>query len=1456
MNANRLALFRTLQVIVILALALSVSTTVSAAPASPFLGHWTAADTDGSAMTLNIGGPPTGPFQLTWTDDYISYCAGGPGMVRGTGWLNEADTNLLEADVHLECFTTGDTLDFHVTFRYHPATNKLSLYYFFGQVTIWSRPGRPEAAPPAMNLRVNYGHDWVESFYEGGHTAWVTVTDGDGNLKATAELVTEPKDFWGGETGFQTTPEGWVPGPPDIQPNDWVYGWVDNGASAQVQIGDISGAIDLETDSITGTVLAPWFSDPVQVECLDWGSGQDPPFDNKDGGSILADGLAAYSCSWFGEWDIQPGQTIGVGYFGPDSHWVANAFSIPNPTFVAYLPVTIVGYDWPMGDTIAIDINDGEYTAEAQVGNAEWDPAVVLFELWRDGFSMEAGDHIVMTEEVSGMTKEVWVTNLAVTDFDLNAEKVFGTYDPAYSLWVWLYGFEGQVPETDPDAGTWTATFAELPPGALGGATQWDEDGDGTSIDFQVPNPRFVVFPEWEWFDGLDWPDGETVTITVEGKPECTTTKESWGGFFNGSFGEGCDVVVDNVVTFTDGETVRTHTVRNLAITSVDEVANTVAGTADTGEVVYAWVHSYGYDQVLQVADGAWLADFGSAGLDLVGGMSGRAEIRDEFGNATAVDWSLPTTFFISSTEDVRADDGFCTLREAVIAANTNSPSGAMQGECPAGLDDQTDNIVLAAGQTYSLTLDSTFEDGAWDGDLDLWDNSAANDLLITVEGGGFATISQDAAVDDRVLENHGATVHIEGLTLTGGSNVEIGGGVHNAGGTLIMKASTVSGNTALVHGGGLWNSGTLTVEGGAISSNAANDHGGGLGNSGMATIQGAVISGNSAVAGGGGVVNFDTGTLAVTGGTISGNSAGWGGGIVNTGTLNLTDASVSDNTSSSTGGAIQNTGTLTLTGSTVSGNSASESGGGLFNDGGTLTVEASLITGNTASVDGGGLLNGGTLTVDASILSANSATWGGGAIFTYTGDVTIQNGSVLGGDPNAGQGNTANYGGGIAVWSGSLVLNDSTVSGNTVTWVGGAIRNVTEGTVTVNSSTITGNSAEWDGGGILNEGSMTLYGSEVSNNTAVFQGGGIGNWEGDLTLTASTVSGNSSGDGGGAVNWPNSTLTIDASTFADNTAGGGGGLRNQGTATITNGSQFTGNTAGWMGGAINNDSGGMLLVEGASVISGNSSDGFAGGLHNDTGSTLTVTNSSIANNVSVYAGGGIRNDGSLTVGDSVFSANTSSQGGALYNAGTAEVSNSTFGGSGAGEGNTGTDGGGGLFNTGTMTVDNTTVTGNSGFYGGGLFNWIGGMLTISNSTVSNNSANGGGGLHNKEDSTTVIQNSVFAGNYAAWAAGAIENWGTITITGSVLRDNDIPGEAGDAIASGDLGTASITGSCIVGNGDTAVFTTPPVLLSATGNWWGDPSGPSGFGPGSGDSVSEYVDFSGWLTEPPPICAP
>ncbi|MBR2695034.1 MAG: hypothetical protein IKE69_12585, partial [Thermoguttaceae bacterium] len=167
----------------------------------------------------------------------------------------------------------------------------------------------------------------------------------------------------------------------------------------------------------------------------------------------------------------------------------------------------------------------------------------------------------------------------------------------------------------------------------------------------------------------------------------------------------------------------------------------------------------------------------------------------------------------------------------------------------------------------------------------------------------------------------------------------------------------------------------------------------------------GLTITGGWTYGDGGGIYN--SGTLTLTNSTVSGNTASssyysyyysYGGGIYNGGTLTLTNSTVSGNTAFSSyssysssyystsysyGGGIYNSGTLTLTNSTVSGNTASSSycsysyGGGIYNSG-TLTLTNSTVSGNTASSSsrsyGGGIYNGGTLTLTNSTVSGNTA--------------------------------------------------------------------------------------------------------------------------------------------------------------------------------------------------------------------------------------------------------------------------------------------------------------------------------------------------------------------------------------------------------------------------------------------------------------------------------------------------
>ncbi len=111
---------------------------------------------------------------------------------------------------------------------------------------------------------------------------------------------------------------------------------------------------------------------------------------------------------------------------------------------------------------------------------------------------------------------------------------------------------------------------------------------------------------------------------------------------------------------------------------------------------------------------------------------------------------------------------------------------------------------------------------------------------------------------------------------------------------------------------------------------------------------------------------------------TITQGNAENGGGIFNySGTLNLSNSTVSGNSSDFTAGGIYNfLGTLTLINATVSNNSATfgGTGGGIYNASGTLNLSSATVSGNSASFGGGIRNDGGTVNAGNSIIAANTA--------------------------------------------------------------------------------------------------------------------------------------------------------------------------------------------------------------------------------------------------------------------------------------------------------------------------------------------------------------------------------------------------------------------------------------------------------------------------------------------------
>jgi predicted outer membrane repeat protein len=270
------------------------------------------------------------------------------------------------------------------------------------------------------------------------------------------------------------------------------------------------------------------------------------------------------------------------------------------------------------------------------------------------------------------------------------------------------------------------------------------------------------------------------------------------------------------------------------------------------------------------------------------------------------------------------------------------------------------------------------------------------------------------------------------------------------------------------------------------------------------------------------------------------------------------------------------------------------------------------------------------------SFAAANNTTDDGNALPVITGSVSI-----------AGNGATITRSGTAAfrffdvASTGSLALNDVTLSNGLVSATngGGAIFN--HGPLTVTSTTFSGNTSTatvTSGGAINSSGPLTVSLSTFTGNTAQ-EGGGIFNQSATstATVTDTTFSGNTATTfGGGAIVSADGTTNVARDTFAGNNAtgaAGGGAIDNDATVNITN-STFNGNTGGTNGGGAIQNFGTATITW--STISGNSSP-FGADLHNLTTGSLTVAESIVANG----GGGGTNCSGTPAVVDGGYNIDT-----------------------------------------------------------------------------------------------------------------------------------------------------------------------------------------------------------------------
>jgi parallel beta-helix repeat protein len=166
----------------------------------------------------------------------------------------------------------------------------------------------------------------------------------------------------------------------------------------------------------------------------------------------------------------------------------------------------------------------------------------------------------------------------------------------------------------------------------------------------------------------------------------------------------------------------------------------------------------------------------------------------------------------------------------------------------------------------------------------------------------------------------------------------------------------------------------------------------------------------------------------------------------------------------------------------------------------------------------------------------------------------------------------------------------------------------------------------------------------------------------------------------------------------------------------------------------------------------------------------------------------------------------------------------------------------------GAITV---TITGNSvknnlsggSHQGPGIFLW-----GVTSGTVSGNEVvgNGDDGILIGSSRNIAITDNLFSGNGYAPYLGPDLNAAAIDF-GGVIPEQESSGYWPN------YGGFSVHNNSFVGNRN-GIWNYDSFSVDATCNWWGSASGPSGAGPGSGDSVSAKVTFAPWQIAPFGAC--
>ncbi|MCB0157394.1 MAG: right-handed parallel beta-helix repeat-containing protein [Caldilineaceae bacterium] len=764
--------------------------------------------------------------------------------------------------------------------------------------------------PPQMS--VNIFHNWVGVEADPNQEVNITVVG-----KATITGST-------GDSGrFASHEWTWDPAQPEIGPGDTVTGTVGGVLMTVDPVGQIVGRADYDTDTVTGQIMAAWFSPTtLTVRCEAWAQNDSVGFEivgaDPDGGD--------YTCDFAAEgWDLQSEQTVAVFYIQPNGHRVFTLVEPPRPAHVS----VNYGHDWVIvdgdpnvavtvtadtGATITGMTNDSGFYASH---DGTWTP---------EDPDLMPGDHV--TVSVAGeIVAEIEIGSVqAAVDFDndIVTGEIHAPWlaPEAVRVVCEIWNEEGapapiETAGIDPDGGSYVCDFSDV---------GWDLQADQMlAVMYVQPDehrvinmpqaPRMRVNYGHDWVGG-DYEIGHTFQITVTDgadvvKAVATIDSVAGGGWngagfqteWNGWQPAQPDIRPGDWVHFRadDGYVnhIRVGDIGGIVDLDADNISGSIQADwfSDALNVEChpwgAWPGPAQLQQSTAMPDGS---DSYACGWQGVWDVQPGQDIA-VFYRAPGVPDLVGTVFTGKATRHV-ATTGSDTDNNCAIAA---SPCRTVQRAIDEGFDGE--DILIAAG-TYAQNLAIVNKDVSLRGG---YDPSGA-----TWISGSDATILQGVDDDASVVYIEDSEVMLADLSLTGGDAGDRGGGLHvrnssvvdlirvavysnvaGAGGGMAIRDtstativdSAIYGNTARDgEGGGILaaDSALTLTRSRVIANTAADNDGGGIGAEGSTLhIENSIIAGNDSATHGGGIWFFGDETATIVNSQIVGNvTAGEGAAV------------------------------------------------------------------------------------------------------------------------------------------------------------------------------------------------------------------------------------------------------------------------------------------------------------------------------------------------------------------------------------------------------------------------------------------------------------------------------------------------------------------------------------------------------------------------------------------------